>query len=209
MSDVKTNIRLLFEEMNAEVERIVTSSHTADMATRELLDYIPAKVAMAVEGYMIDIYKALSIKTLSEPVFQSAANANRFYELQLRKKIATAYRFDVKDLQDYIEGESFNEISTRYSTAIAGVGGTVIGGVLLGLLSDKVNDIPIVGIIAGALITGLASAGICFGVSKIEKQDYHKAVRFFMTDLENELMKWVDSVTAYYHSVVNELKATL
>ncbi len=44
MSDVKTNIHLLFEEMNAEVEHIVTSSHIADMATRGLLGYVPEKV---------------------------------------------------------------------------------------------------------------------------------------------------------------------
>lgn len=209
MSDVKANIHLLFEEMNAEVESIVTSSHTADMATKGILDYVPEKVAMVTAGYMIDLYKVLSEKTLSDPIFQSAANANKFYELQLRQKIATAYSFDVKDLQDYIEGKSFNEINTLYSTAIAGVGGAVVGGVLLGLLSGAIVHIPVVGIIAGAFIAGLASAGIYAGVCKTKKKDYRKAVQSFMADLENELLEWVDSVIDFYNSAVNELKSTL
>lgn len=170
MSDVKRNIQLLFEEMNEEVERIVTSSPTADMATRGILGYIPEKVAMAAEGYMIDLYKVLSTNTLNEPVFQSAENANKFYELQLRQKIAAAYHFDVRDLKEYIEGKSFNEINTLYSTAIAGVGGAVVGGVLLGLLSGVVVHIPVVGIIAGAFLAGLASAGIYSGVSKTKRR---------------------------------------
>jgi len=209
MSDVKRNIQLLFEEMNGEIESIVASSPTADMATQGILDYVPEKVAMAAEGYMIDLYKVLSTNTLNEPIFQSAANANKFYELQLRQKIATAYRFDVKDLQDYIEGKSFDEINTLYFTAIAGVGGAVVGGALLGLLSGVVVHIPVVGIIAGAIVAGLASAGIYSGVSKTKKKDYRKAVQSFMADLENELMKWVDGVIDFYNSAVNELKATL
>lgn len=209
MSDVKRNIQLLFEEMNGEVEKIITSSPTAEEATRAILGYVPEKVAMAAEGYMIDLYKVLSTETLNEPIFQSAANANKFYELQLRQKIATAYRFDVKDLQAYIEGKSFNEINTLYSTAIAGVGGAVVGGILLGLLSGVVVHIPVVGIIAGAFLAGLASAGIYSGVSKTKKKDYREAVHSFMIDLEKELMKWVDSVIDFYNFAVNELKATL
>ena len=209
MSDVKTNIHLLFKEMDAEVRRIVAASHTADMATRGLLDYVPEKVAMAAEGYMIDLYKVLSANTLSEPVFQSAANANRFYELQLRQKIAAAYRFDVKELQDYIKGKSFNEFNALYSTAIAGLGGLVVGGALLGLLSGAVVHISVAGIIAGAIVVGLASAGIYTGVSKMRKTDYLIAVQSFMADLEKELMKWVDNVIDFYNSAVNELKDRL
>lgn len=209
MSDVKRNIQLLFEEMNEEVERIVTSSPTADMATQGILGYVPEKVAMAAEGYMIDLYRILSTNTLNEPVFQSAENANKFYELQLRQKIAAAYRFDVKDLKEYIEGKSFNEINALYSAAIAGVGGAVVGGVLLGLLSGVVVHIPVVGIIAGAFLAGLASAGIYSGVSKTKKKNYREAVQSFMSDLEKELMKWVDSVIDFYNSAVDGLKTTL
>ena len=209
MSDVKTNIHLLFREMNAEVKRIVAASHTADMATRGLLDYVPVKVAVAAEGYMIDLYKVLSAETLSEPVFRSAANANRFYELQLRQKIADVYRFDTKDMQDYIKGKSFNEINALYSAAVAGLGGAVVGGALLGLLSGVVVHIPVVGVIAGAIVAAFASAGIYTGVSKTRKKDYYIAVQSFMADLEKELIKWVDDVINFYNSAVNELKDRL
>ena len=134
MSDTKRDIHLLFEEMNQEVNGILTSSRTAEQATNAILDYVPEKVATAAEGYMIDLYKVLSNKTLSETIFQEAANANRFYELQLRQKITTAYRFDVKDLQEYIKGRSFDEVNTLFSTAVAGLGGGLVSGALLGLL---------------------------------------------------------------------------
>lgn len=209
MSDTKENIHLLFEEMNREVKSILIFSHTADQATNAILDYVPEKVATAAEGYMIDLYKVLSNQTLSETVFKEAANANKFYELQLRQKITTAYRFDVKDLQEYIKGKSFDEINSIYSTAIAGVGGALVSGVLLGVLSGTVDHIPVVGIIVGAILVGLASAGIYNGASKIKKKDYCKAVQSFMADLEEELIKWVDSVIDFYNSKVEELKATL
>lgn len=209
MSDTKENIHLLFEEMNREVKSILIFSHTADQATNAILDYVPEKVATAAEGYMIDLYKVLSNQTLSETVFKEAANANKFYELQLRQKITTAYRFDVKDLQEYIKGKSFDEINTLYSTAIAGVGGALVSGVLLGLLSGTVVRIPVVGIIVGAILVGLASAGIYNGASKVKKKDYCEAVHSFMTELEEELIKWVDSVIDFYNSKVEELKAIL
>lgn len=44
MSDVKTNIHLLFKEMDAEVRRIVAASHTADMATRGFWTMYPRKL---------------------------------------------------------------------------------------------------------------------------------------------------------------------
>ena len=209
MSDVKDAIRSLCKEMGEKVEGIVTSSRTADQATKAILDYVPLKVAAAVEGYIIDLYKALSDETLGEPIFQSAANANRFYALQIRRKIAAAYRFDVKDLQGYIKGKDFNEMNTLYSSVAAGAGGAAVGGVLLEVLSVTVKPIPVTGIIAGTFLFGFASAGIYSSASKIKKKDYREAVQTFMDDLEQELIKWVDSVIDFYNDAVNKLKATL
>ncbi len=209
MSNVKVNISILFNEMNEEVEKILRDSHNSNQATATLLDYVPEKIAMAAEGYMIDLYQSLSEKTLSEDIFQDATNANKFYALQLRQKISTAYRFDVKDLQEYIEGKSFDEINKLYTNVAIGVGGALVGGVLLGLLSGTVVHIPVVGIIAGAILTGLVSYGVSLNSSNTKKKDYSNAVRSFMADLEEELNEWVDGVIAFYEKNVNDLKATL
>ena len=69
--------------------------------------------------------------------------------------------------------------------------------------------IPVVSIIASAIVVGLTHAGIYSVVSKMKKKDYRKAVQSFIADLENELMKWIDNVINFYNSAVNELKATL
>lgn len=209
MSDrLKYSIQVLFEVMNEEVDKIVNTSSSASQATKAILDYVPEKIASAAEGYMIDLYKVLSKETLEEPIFQTAANANRFYELQLRQKITSAYRFDVKDLQEYIEGKDFEAISNLYTTAAVGVGGAVVSGILLGALSGVVH-IPIVGIIAGAFLVGLGCAGIYASGSKRKKSEYRAAVKTFMADLESEMVIWVDKVVEFYNSVVEGLKATL
>ena len=44
---------------------------------------------------------------------------------------------------------------------------------------------------------------------KQKKKNYREAVLSFMSDLEKELTKWVDSVIDFYNSAVDGLKTTL
>lgn len=206
---VKGYINELFVEMNKEVANIVRTSHTSSDATKSIMEFVSIKVASSSQSYMVDIYSEMSKKTLSEEIFKDSANANRFYELNMRQMINDAYRFDVQDLDAYSTGIDFKEINSAYVSAGIAVGSTAVSGILLGVLSGVVK-IPMVIIIAGAVLVGIAGGVTCTKtVPKINKANYLKSVHNFMTELENELLNWVDEVVKFYNQKVDELKDTL
>lgn len=207
---VKGYIKELFREMNEEVADIATISPTSDTATQSIMEYVSTKIAAASEGYVVDLYSELSKKTLKEDLFMDSGNANRFYELNMRKKLSEAYQFDVQNLETYSTGVNFKEINRAYSTAVAAVGSAAVGGILLGALSGVVN-IPMVVIIAGAVLAGIAGGGVTYAkiVPEKNKDAFIKAVKKFMIDLEIELINWVDEVIKFYNQQVEELKRSL
>ena len=207
---VKGYIKELFVEMNEEVADIVSTSPSSSVATQSIMEYVSSKIAASSRGYMVDLYSELSKKTLSEEIFQDPANANKFYELNMRQKINDAYQFDVQSLDAYNTGVDFKEINRVYATAGAAVGSAAVGGILLGVLSGVV-EIPLVVIIAGAVLAGLAGGGVTYAkvVPEKNRAAFSKAVVDFMMGLEVELLSWVDEVVKFYNQKVEELKATL
>ena len=207
---VKAHIKELFITMNDEVTNMVQNSYSSEKATKDIMQYVSGKIASTSRGYMSTLYSALSDQTLQEPIFQNVDNANKFFNLELDKKIVDAYKFDGKDSAVFEKGLSLHEINRVYASAAAGVGTATVGGILLGVLSGTV-DIPVVGIIAGAIVAGLAGCGVtyCKVVPDINKQRFIEAVKAFMADLEQEMYKWVDGVVEFYNKQVEELKKTL
>lgn len=207
---VKGYIEKLFVEMNEEVSEIVNTSPTSVIATQEIMGYVSSKISASSKGYMIDLYGELSKKTLSEKIFEDSANANKFYELNMRQKISDAYQFDVKDLNAYNAGVDFKEINRAYASAGAAAGTAAVGGILLGALSGVVH-IPMVVIIAGAVLAGLSAGGVTYTkvVPEKNKSNFKEAVDAFMNSLKIELLNWVDNVVKFYNQKVEELKATL
>ncbi len=108
------------------------------------------------------------------------------------------------------KGIEAHELNKVYTTAAAGVGTAAVGGILLAGLSCAV-DIPVGGIISGAIAAGLAGSSItyCKIVPDINKQRLMEAVKSFMAELEEEMYKWIDEVVTYYNKQVDELKKTL
>lgn len=207
---VKGSVKKLFVKLNEEVSEIVRTSPSLDAATRNIMEYVSGEIAASSQGYMTDLYSELSQKTLSEAIFQDPANANRFYELNMRKKISDAYKFNVRDLASYRAGVDFKEINRVYTSAGAAAGSAAVGGILLGALSGVV-EIPMVVIIAGAVLAGIAGGGVTYGkvVPDKNKANFLKAVQDFMAELEKELLNWIDEVVKFYHQKVDELKAAL
>lgn len=208
--EVKNYIRNLFVEMNEEITDIINSSSSTSLCIREIIEYVSSRITAASLGYITDIYSEMSKKTLDEEIFKNVSNANKFYELNLRKKISDAYHFDIKDLDAYKEGIDFDEINRAYAAAGASVGSAAVGGILLGALSGII-DIPIVVVIAGAVLTGITGGGVTYVKVVPEKNKYRfsNAVVAFMDDLEGEMLSWVDEVIDFYNDNVNELKAAL
>lgn len=212
MSDnmVKQHIKNLFIEMNDEVRQIVKVSTSADSATQEVMEYVSSSIAAASRGYMADLYSIFSKKTLNDPAFQDSANANKFYDLNMRQQIANAYQFDIKDLKTYCDGVNYKEINRLYASAGVAVGSATVSGILLGALSGMVK-IPMVIVIAGAVLVGLTGGGITYAkvVPEQNKTRFINAVMQFMSELEAEMLTWVDSVEAFYDEQINTLKKNL
>lgn len=207
---VKNHIKELFEELNTEVTNIVETIPGTDMATQHIMETVSGRVTAAIEGYVFDLYSLLSKETLKEEIFQDAANANRFYELNLKKQIAEAYQFNIQSLKAYSTSLDFKEINRTYATAAAAVGTAATGGILLGILHGLVH-IPFAVVIAGAVLAGIGGGSVTYMkiVPEKNKEGFQTAVNRFMEDLEQELLNWVDDVVNFYNQKVAELKQSL
>lgn len=209
-NNVKNHIKELFEELNTEVMNIVETTPDTDMATQHIMEAVSGRVTAATEGYVFDLYSLLSKETLKEEIFQDAANANRFYELNLKKQIAEAYQFNIQSLKAYSTSLDFKEINRTYATAAATVGTAAAGGILLGILHGLVH-IPFAVVIAGAVLAGIGGGSVTYMkiVPEKNKEGFQTAVNRFMEDLEQELLNWVDDVVDFYDQKVTELKQSL
>lgn len=207
---IKCYIEDLFVELNEEVEHIVKFSATSDMATKQIMDCVSSKITASSKSYIATLYSALSKATLKEADFEDDVNANKFYALNLRQKLAEKYQFSICNLDSYSKGLDFKEINQLYASAAVSVGSAAVGGILLGVLSGVVH-IPMVVIIAGAVLAGIG--GGCYTYFKYipekDKKNYIAAVNFFMKNLKNELLHWVDAVVTFYNQQVDNLKKSL
>lgn len=206
---VKTYIKELFATMSPEVSKMVNNSMSSEKATEDIIRYVSSKIASASRGYMATIYSTLSDETLKEPIFQDLDHSNKFFDLELDKKIVEAYKFDIKELPTFNKRFDVKEINRAYTTAVTGVGTAAVGGVLLGVLSGLVG-ISIIRIIAGAVLAGLVGSGVAYFkvVPDINKQRFLEAAEVFMKNLESEMYHWVDGVIDFYNAKVEELKMT-
>jgi hypothetical protein len=211
MSDnqVQGYIQELFEEIDEATTKMIEKSPTTAMATQEIMKYVSSSITAAVEGYMVDIYSALSKATLQGPAFQEPANANKFYELNLRRQIADVCRFDIENREAYRQGIDYKERNLIYCTAGVAVGSAAVGGVLLKALSSAVK-ISTGAVLAGAILCGIGGAAVYSQVGPRKNKERQKtAVKVFLSNLKEELLRWVDEVEQFYIQKVEELKGTL
>ena len=206
---VKGLIQNLFDEIREEVSDLIRVSANSTVATESIMEYVSGKITASSKGYITTLYSELSKVTLAEQIFESDVNANKFYDLELKQKIYSAYQFDVSDLSAYKAGITSKEINVAYATAGAAVGGVAVGGVLLGALSGVVH-IPMVVIIAGAVLAGLGGGYTAHKNIPVKNAaNYTDGAISFLDDLEAELLTWVDTIVDYYNQQVEELKKTL
>ncbi len=207
---VKALISELFAEMNEDVDEIIQNAPTTEAATAEVMHYVSSTLTAAAESYLVDLYSALSKQTLKEDLFKDPANANRFYELNLRQQISESYQLDIQGLEAYRKGVDFTAIKDGYTTAAAAAGSAAVGGILLKMLSGIIH-VPLVVVIAGALLCGVVGGGIahCKVVPEKNKEEFSRAVHAFMRDLEQDMLRWVDAIGTFYNEKVEALKKTL
>lgn len=209
-AQIKEYINELFVELNASVEEIIEATSSSDMATKQIMACVSSGITAASKGYISTLYSVLSKETLKETIFQDDANANKFYDMNLRQKLTDKYQFNIDSLEAYSKGLEYKEINQLYTSAAVAAGSAAVGGMLLGVLSGVVH-LPMVVIIAGAVLAGIGGGGYTYSkyVPSKNKENYRIAVQSFMRDLEEEMLNWVDAVVEYYHQQVDELKKSL
>lgn len=192
--------------MNMETEKVVQNAYSLEKANQDIMRYVSGEIASASYGYLSTLYTTLSDETLKEPVFQDVYNSNKFFDLELDKKIVDTYKLDRKNSSFFQETLDVREVNRTCTSAATGVGTAVVGGALLAAI-----DIPVIGIIAGAIIVGLAGGSVtyCKIIPDMNKQRLLEAVKPFMADLEKKMDKWVDEIVAFYYTQVDELKKSL
>ena len=85
---VKDMISKQINAMMPELEKMVDHATSSEMAAQNVMNYVSSKIAAMSRGWLSTEYSELSEKTLAEVVFQTPVNANKFYALELEKKIA-------------------------------------------------------------------------------------------------------------------------
>lgn len=201
-----------FEILSHEVDNIINSNLRLDKATKEIVDHVSRRLTTKSDGYISSLYTQLSKKTLQDPIFQKDENINQFYELHLRNVLIERYQLDIKTLASWKNGKGidFKEVNSLYTSAAATAGGAGIVGILLGVLS-KIIDIPLVVVIAGAVLAGLGSGAYTYTryVPEKNKKLYKHAVHNFMNSLERDMIAWMAQVEKYYDEQVEMLKKDL
>jgi hypothetical protein len=215
--EVKIRITDLLTKMMPDLDRMVDNAPSLGKATENIMKYLSSELAGVGRGYISSIYSVLSQETLKEELFQNPINANKYYALDLDKKLIDAYRLDINTLDSYKKGITVKEVNKVYTTALGTVAGAgIIAGstklvyVLLGVLFGTIK-VPFVVMIGGAFVGGiLGGAGTYFGIiPRLNKRRYKAELRAFMRDLEAALYKWVDAVESYYKSEVTKFKESL
>lgn len=200
-NQLQQEIREMFCELEKQATLIIESSNTLDVATNDIVRYVASKITTESEGYVVELYTDLVTRLKKDEYFQNPENLNAFYRLNLREKLNTMYQFDIESLESYKKGIEFKEVKALYTSASIAAGVFAVGGVLKYLLTSCIN-VPIVAIIAGAVIAGIGSFMM---FSQRNNNEYRNAVSKFLSDLENEILDWLCDIEVYFESQVRTL----
>ena len=111
---VKDMISKQINAMMPELEKMVDHATSSEMAAQNVMNYVSSKIAAMSRGWLSTEYSELSEKTLAEAVFQTPINANKFYALELEKKIAAEMGIECIDNYNVFLHES-DEDCFRYT----------------------------------------------------------------------------------------------
>lgn len=188
---MKMEIETKIERLLSEIEKETLNNEIETIEDIEKLCLgISSKITVKSKGIMSSLYTILSKETLEQEIFRKNANANAFYELDLRSKIYEKYNFDSAYKID------FNGMSSQFIAGGTAVGTTSMG-VALSLSLTQAIIIPI------ALIVGV---GLYIIIKKhVDNKNKREYITQYIRGLKCELLKWFDNIESYYNKEVNKL----
>lgn len=199
--ELEKQVHTLFIELKAKSNDIAAKARTNTDATERIMRLVSSTISAEAEGYMVDLYACLVEKIKCEDFFKNPENLNAFYRLNLRDELNEKYQFNIEDIDAYKNGIEYRDINQLYAAAGAVAGTLALGGILKFALS-KVIGIPLVVVIAGAVVAACAAY---FAVPTRNRKEYKKSVDKFLNDLEKDILDWFVDVEVYFDEQVRTL----
>ena len=109
--EIENKIHQLFEDMYKKTGEISDTTFSTSEASERIMNYVSSRLSSDIEGYVVDLYSVFIDSLKKEEFFLDANNLNALYHLNLRDKILTTYRFDIKNLESYQKGIDYKEIN--------------------------------------------------------------------------------------------------
>ena len=199
--EIENKIHQLFEDMYKKTSEISETSFSTTEASERIMNYVSSRLSSDIEGYVVDLYSVFIDSLKKEEFFLDANNLNALYHLNLRDKILTTYRFDIKNLESYQKGIDYKEINRVYSSLGVAAGTFAIGGILKFALSSLIG-IPFVVVIAGALA---AACYTYFSSPRREKTKFNTSVKKFLIEMEDEVLNWFVDIEIFMNDQIRML----
>ena len=200
-NELKKNVRSMFQELETKVNEIIVDSRTTKAATERISEIISSRITTESEGYIVDMYTALSKKIREEEYFKDPKHLNDFYHLNLREQLNEKYHFEITSIEAFRKGIEYKEVNSLYVAAGNAAGTLAVGGILKFAIAGAVY-IPLAVIIAGAVVAGIAAYFVTLSKNK---KNYAIAVQKYLQDLENEILNWLVEIEEYFNGQVRTL----
>ena len=200
-NELKQDVATMFQELETKANEIIADSRTAKSATEKISEMVSSRITTESEGYIVDMYSALSKKIREEEYFKNPKHLNDFFHLNLREQLNEKYHFEITSIDTFKKGIEYKEVNSLYVAAGTAAGTFAVGGILKFAIAGVVH-IPLAVIIAGAVAAGIAAY---FVVPSRNKKNYTVAVHKYLKDLENDILNWLVEIEEYFNAQVRSL----
>lgn len=197
-----SKIEELFNKLKGRSIELLVAFPDTNQASKMIVELVSSETNIRSKTILTDVYDQMSREVLASSDFSDSARKNRFYDMNLRSEIIEKYRFDITSLNSFQGGIPFKEINVMYASIAAAAGTTALGGILKYALINTI-DIPIVFVVAGAL---LVFCGAYFkSVPNRNKVAFEHALNSFFMEAKQGFIAWFDEIERYFNKRVDEL----
>ncbi|MEG0009374.1 MAG: hypothetical protein RR721_03825 [Aeromonas sp.] len=202
---ITPKIDKLFDDLRAEVQKIVVDSNSAHEAMNRIFQRVSSETSLRSKTMLSDMLFNFDDEIRQTPFFADIARQNKFTVINLRQEILSKYQFSINTAVDYKETARIKH-ATKVGCGIFIIGGVCgIGAALISGFSLS-NLVPIpVGVLVMAVFGSAAMDYIVIAPNQ-NKKNLYLAIDNYLIDVQQQFMRWLDSVESYYNDRANEIK---
>lgn len=205
---IRPKVEKMFSELLSEVNSIIAETNSANEAVNKVAQLVSSETASRSKTILSDMLFDLSNVLLKTSFFTDISRQNKFIEINLRQEIFGKYSFTASTTIDYKE-------AARIVQALKVGGGTlVIGGIaefgvvlIAGPPLSSLVPVPISVLVIAAL--GAALVDYIAIEPNRSKKRLSAAVRNYLSESQQQFLKWFDEVENYFNKRVDEIKRTI